>query len=235
MSIFNTVSMNCPRCKEALTFEVAHSVNAGRRPEMRRDILRGEFQRKSCPVCGAGFRLDAGFVYVDIAREQWLSAQPVTAVDQWQDREEQVRELFASAYGAKAPALARELGEKLRPRLVFGWSALREKLIAAEAGLDDAVLELLKMAMLRNLEKTPFSADTTLRLLDYEPKRLLMGWVRNADDALGDLRWVARELYGDIVADLAKGEAGVWSEARAMFDGALFVDVDRLMVRSESL
>jgi len=54
--------------------------------------------------------------------------------------------------------------------------------------------------MLRNLKSTPFSPDTTLRLMDFQPKRLLMGWVRNPDDAIGDLRpqWERRIIQGHL-------------------------------------
>jgi hypothetical protein len=232
MSIFNPVMLACPQCKTPVEFQAVHSVNADRRPDLRTAILRGEFQRKTCPACGAGFRLDPSFIYVNLARNQWVAAQPVTAVDEWDEREVQTRALFAASYGVDAPPVARSLGAKLVPRLVFGWSALREKLIAAEAGLDDVSLELLKMGVMRNAEGTTFSPDTTLRLMDFEPKRLLMGWVRNPDDAVGDLRWVARELYDDIVADADKGDEALWSDVRAEFDGALFVDVDRLMVHT---
>lgn len=234
MSIFQPVSLPCPACKQPVAFQSVHSVNADRRPDLRRAILRGEFQRETCPACGASFRLDPAFVYVDMARHQWVAAHPVPDIDAWPEREVQARALFDGSYGTGAPDLARELGAALQPRLVFGWSALREKLIAAEAGLDDRRLELLKMAMMRNLRDAPFAADASLRLMDFQPQRLLLGWVRNADDAVADLRWVARELYDDIAADLQRGEESLWAEVHAGFDGALFVDVDRLLVNAQA-
>lgn len=232
MSILNPIILACPRCGTATSFESVQSVNADRRPDMRAAILQGDFQRKTCASCGESFRLDAGFIYVDLGRHQWIAAQPVTAVDTWNQRESDVRELFETAYGAKAPALVRQLGAGLVPRLVFGWSALREKLIAAEAGIDDTVLELLKMAMLRNLTSTPFSADTTLRLIGFDKKSLVTAWVRNPDDALAGAKTVPRDLYDDIVADLAKGEGSAWAPVHAEFVGTLFVDCDRMLVHT---
>lgn len=233
MSIFNAVTLACPNCKTPVAFDSVHSVNADRRPDLRRDILRGQFQRKECPSCGAGFRLDAAFVYVDIGRDQWVAAQPVSAMDDWAQRELQARALFDSSYGSGAPPAVRSLGRALRPRLVFGWSALREKLIAAEAVLDDVSLELLKMGMLRNLPAAPFAADASLRLMDFEARRLLFGWVRNPDDAVAELRWVDRELYEDIVADAGRGEDAQWADVRAQFTDALFVDLDRLLIQPQ--
>lgn len=237
MSIFATVSLPCPRCQTPVHFHSVHSVNADRRPDLREAILKGEFQRETCPACGAGFRLDAAFVYTDLGRGQWIAAQPVTGLDDWTERERQARALFDSSYGPGAPPLVQEIGRRLTPRIVFGWSALREKLIAAAAGLDDHVLELLKTAVMRNLPSAPFSAATSPRLMDFEPGggRLLVGWVRNADDAVGDLHWVARELYDEIAADADQGDDAVWADLRAQFDGALFVDVDRLLVHARGV
>ena len=234
MSLLTPIDLACPRCASPTPFESVQSVNADRRPDMRHAILRGEFQRKTCAACGESFRLDAGFVYVDLGRRQWIAAQPVTGVDTWDQREAGVRSLFESAYGGQAPAAARRLGAGLSPRLVFGWSALREKLIAAEASIDDTVLELLKMAMLRNLDSTPFSADSTLRLIGFDETSLVTAWVRNPDDALAEARTVPRDLYEDIVADLARGDASAWRPVHAEFEHKLFVDCDRMLVSTST-
>jgi len=230
MSIFQATRLDCPQCGTAVDFRAVHSVNVDRRPDLRTAILRGEFQRETCPSCGTGFRLDAAFLYLDLGRRQWVAAQPVPGLAEWPERETRARALFDDTYGEHASAIAREISQGVQPRLVFGWSALREKLIAAEAGLDDHALELLKLAMMRNLPSSPFARGTTLRLMDSVAERLLMGWVRNADDAVADLRWVPRELYDDIVADAGLGDKSLWGELRAQFAGALFVDVDRLLV-----
>jgi hypothetical protein len=233
MSILTMVKLSCPTCGTANDFESVQSVNADRRPDMREAILKGEFQRQPCVACGKVFRLDTGFVYVDLGRKLWISARPVTGFDAWQQHEADARALFERAYGSGAPRAVRELADGVRPRLVFGWPALREKLIVAEAGLDDTVLELLKMAMLRNLDEIPFAADTTLRLVDLAPPdKLVTAWVANPDDATTGMKAVPRKLYDDIVADLGRAEASRWAPVRAEFDGALFVDVDRLMLRA---
>src|SRR5690242_13955186 len=137
--------MNCPHCGQALEFQASASVNADRRPDLRAAILDGIFQRETCPHCGESFRVEPELNYLDVARGQWIAAFPVDWVDRWPELEATSVGAFAQAFGAQASDAAREIGDTLKPRMVFGWLALAEKLRAAEAGLDDATLELTKM------------------------------------------------------------------------------------------
>ena len=234
MSIFQSLNLNCPNCAKPVAFDAVYSVNADRRPDLRKAILERKFQRKTCQDCGTSFRLDPGFIYIDLKRGQWVAAHPVTGLDDWQAREASVRVLFDDSYGAQAPKAVRAMGARMKPRLVFGWPALREKIVANEAGLDDAALELLKMVVMRNAQGAPFDASASIRLLLAQPKRLLLGWERNFDDVMGAARWVERSLYDEVVAEVALGADGDWADALAAFDAALFVDVDRLLVLQDS-
>lgn len=47
---------------------------------------------------------------------------------------------------------------------MFGWAALREKLICQDLGVDDTTLEFLKMAIMRDVERPPVADETELRL-----------------------------------------------------------------------
>ena len=227
MSLFKTTALDCPACARPLSFETVHSVNADRRPDLRAAILDGSFQRMKCPHCGASFRLDCDFTLLDIGRGQWIVAAPVAAIVDWQAREAQAREMFERAYGAHAPAVAREVGQGLRPRIVFGWPALREKLVVADLGLDDVALEAVKATVLRSSGPIPGRAVAELRLVAADGDQLLLAWQRSYDGAAGDVLSAPRALHDQIVADAAGG----WAAFRAGFEGALFVDLKRELVR----
>jgi len=227
MSLFKTTALDCPACARPLSFETVHSVNADRRPDLRAAILDGSFQRMKCPHCGASFRLDCDFTLLDIGRGQWIVAAPVAAIVHWQAREAQAREMFERAYGAQAPAVAREVGQGLRPRIVFGWPALREKLVVADLGLDDVALEAVKATVLRSSGTIPGRAVAELRLVAADGDQLLLAWQRSYDGAAGDVLSAPRALHDQIVADAAAG----WAAFRAGFEGALFVDLKRELVR----
>jgi hypothetical protein len=54
MSIFKTVELPCPTCATRVSFELVHSVNADRRPDLRQAVLDRSFQR-AVPACGLAF------------------------------------------------------------------------------------------------------------------------------------------------------------------------------------
>lgn len=226
MSLFRTTEIVCPVCATKIDFELVDSVNVDRRPDLREAILGGTFQQIDCPSCKSVFRLDPEFNYLDVGRGQWIAAQSVVGVADWKAHEDAARDLFALAYGDRAEDLAREVGAMLKPRLVFGWPALREKLLIGANALDDIAIEACKATAMRNTADLPFSGDADLRLVDVKDDKLVFAWVNPADNTTGEMIAVPRTLHDEIVAD----EDGDWYAFKADFDGALYVDLNRMLV-----
>ena len=155
MSIFRTVQVDCPSCEASVTFDLVHSVNADRRPDLREAILDRSFQRQPCPSCGYEFRIEPEFSYMDMRRGQFIAVWPSQAADDFESYEQRSRSRFEQAYGADAPPEAQDIGRLLTPRIVFGWIALNEKLIAQAGGVDDVLLELAKLALIRTDTEGP--------------------------------------------------------------------------------
>jgi hypothetical protein len=222
MSIFRSVELTCPACETPIEFELVYSVSADRRPELRTAILDGTFQRQACPACATTFRVDPEFIYMDIKRGQYIGVWPVSKRGQWQACAEKTREVFDGTLGAGATQEAQALGRKLTPRVVFGWPALNEKLLAGEAGIDDRTLEVAKIAVLRTREDVPLPGAQEFRLvgdLDGDP---VLAWVHAGSEQRSDAVRVPRALIGDIESDRDK-----W---RAAYDGVtegLVVDFQR--------
>src|SRR5437879_9048961 len=82
MSMFQTMTVNCPECGTAVDFKAVISVNADRRSDLRAAIIDGSFQRQPCPKCGKDFRLDPELTYVDVGRGQWIAVFPVAKLGQ---------------------------------------------------------------------------------------------------------------------------------------------------------
>ena len=225
MSLIKAVTVNCPSCGEAVEFNAVFSVNADRRPDLRDGIINGTFQREPCPKCNIEFRLDPEMTYVDVGRGQWIAVFPVPKLDQWEELEARTRAVFAKAYGEKASSAAREIGAGLKPRLVFGWSALREKIVAAENGFDDVILELAKTALVRGLDNPPVESGTELRLVAVNGDQLAVAWLNSADESLREILNVPRSLYDEIVADPAG-----WSALQEILTSGPFVDANRLLL-----
>jgi hypothetical protein len=224
MSMFQTMKIDCPACGAFVEFKVVQSVNADRRPDLRAAIIDGSFQLEPCPKCGEPFRLDPEFTYVDVGRGQWIAAYPLAKTGQWKELEQLARATFNQAYGPRAPAAAREMGARMKPRIVFGWSALREKLLAADNQLDDVILELVKLAIIRASSRSPLSNETELRFMGIEEDKLVMAWIRARSERLVEWLKPARKVYDDVVAN----EAG-WRALREELSAGLFVDMNRLI------
>ncbi|WP_207477274.1 CpXC domain-containing protein [Arenibaculum pallidiluteum] len=225
MSLFNSVAIECPVCKTANAFELAASVNADRRPDLRDEILAGTFQALRCGQCGARLKPPPAMTYIDVGRHQWILVQPFAQLEQWQAFEEQARAVFERTFGAAAPLAAQAMGKALDVRIAFGWPALREKIRCRELGLDDVALELLKMAVLRNVSGAPVSDDAELRLLGAEDGMLELGWVRGEEEAVVASLKVPRDVYDHVAAD-----RGAWQPLRDQLSGRPFADYNRFLV-----
>jgi hypothetical protein len=223
MSIFRSVELPCPACETPVEFELVHSVSADRRPDLRDAILDGTFQRQTCPACKTTFRVDPEFTYMDIGRGQYIGVWPVSR-RRAQLRRENTR-CLEQTLGSGATAEAQSLGRKLTPRVVFGWPALGEKILARQADIDDRTLEVAKMAVLRTRDDVPLPGEQEFRLvgeLDGDP---VLAWVHADSEQRQDAVRMPRALIGDIEA-----ERDHWKKAFDEVAEGLVVDFQREML-----
>ena len=225
MSLFHPAVTTCPKCGTKAEVQRVGSVNADRRPDYREAILDGSFQAASCAKCGEKLRSPPHLTYLDVHRNSWIAVEPPNLIAQSEAAENEVFDVFDRGFGPSAPKAAQELGRFLRPRLVFGWAALREKLHCQDLGLDDTTLELLKMAIMRQVDAAPAADQTELRLVAGDEAALRLRWIEpETESALAELE-VPRDVYDEIVE-----QADGWAPAREKFTGVLLVDVKRLLI-----
>ena len=211
MSIFRSVEVPCPACATPVAYELVHSVNAGRRPDLREAVLDGSFQRQACPSCGHAFRVEPEFIYIDLGRALYIGVWPAAKWRLWRECASKTRDVFEEAMGSRAPLEARSIGKGLAVRAVFGWPALVEKILAQQAGIDDRSLEVAKLAVMRSQAEVPAPGSSELRLIaerDGDPVLAWIGGRTAAEDDAPPLR-VPRQLIADIEADPA-----AWKTAR---------------------
>lgn len=224
MSIFHSVHAICGHCGTRNEVERTASVNADRAPELRQAILDGTFQRETCTKCGTVLRLPPHLTYLDVGRDQWVLVEPADSIGRWKEVEASARKTWDRAFGAGATPQGREMGKTMDVRLVFGWTALREKLLCKELGLDDVTLEMLKLDLLRDMGEAPMTDQTELRLRGGSAETLQFDWLELASERAIEGFEVPRADYDEIAADPDE-----WAELRTRFDGALLVDWRRLM------
>lgn len=222
MSTIQTIDTPCAVCGASLSVPLATNVNAQRRPDHRAAILDGSLQALSCPACGAANRVEPELSYLDQPRGQWILVEPYGRRGEWAALEEAAVAIFSRHFGPSAPPAAAAIGAELEPRVVFGWSALREKLWCRAADVDEASLELLKLVTLR-ARGGPLSDDLELRLVLADAEGLELAWIEEP----GELEQERLRLPRALLAEL---EGPDWDELRDTLNAGLYLDLHRLVL-----
>lgn len=230
MSRFDVKEFPCPECDQSVEFGVVASINADRRPDLRDAILDGSFQRGSCDHCGNNFRIDPEFAFLDVGRRQWILVLPGSEKMRWNHLESNAKFAFEISFGENAGGVAHELGKTMHSRVAFGWPAIREKLLCAEYGLDDVILEQLKLMLIKGLDNAMVGTDVELRLNGVEDSHLKLHWISAVDASPLEFLEIPRNLYDEIAAD----KEG-WKELREQLTAGTFVDVDRLLIEAATI
>lgn len=225
MSIFDQLEVACPGCGVEQGFKAVRSVNAGRHARLRDEILADTFQTARCASCGASFRPQPAFSYFDEPLGLWINVRPMQDIEDWAAQEQQTRDTHAMTFTITAPATVQEMGERLTPRLVFGWSGLREKILARQHGLDDVTLELAKLALIRAGAVQRFDDDTELRLAFVDGDELGFVLLSGPEEEPVQTLTGPAALLSDIEA-----HPEAWAALREQLSEGFFVDVDRLFV-----
>jgi hypothetical protein len=224
MSIFHIATIACPQCGKEASVQRSASVNADLRPDLRAAILDGSFQATDCAKCGTRLRLPPHLTFLELGRQTWIAVEPASQIEDWDAIENAIWSVYDRAFGSGAPPSVRDLAGNVRPRLVFGWPAFREKLIAADLGLDDITLELLKMSIMRRVDGPPLADETELRLTGEEDGKLQFVWFHQVSEEQLARLDVPRDAYDGIVAD-----PDTWAPLREKLEGVFLVDLRRFI------
>lgn len=150
MSTFIHAKVACAACDHVYDGDVAESLHISTRPDLRDDILAGRFHRFQCPACAAFTTIEKVLSYTDFARHHWFTVVPTVELPFLAEWRALADTSFRTTMIERCPSMVRdEMAPRMRRRLVFGLASLRDKLTGMDAGLDDRVLEVLKLELLR--------------------------------------------------------------------------------------
>jgi hypothetical protein len=222
--------VTCPGCGTVTTYELPSSVNPERSPDDARAIERGWYRRYRCVRCGAGYTVDTPFLYIDLPSRFVAGHFPLGWEDDWPAHERVLRDTVARNFGAAAPTVARELGQGLTCRAVFGLAALREKVLCQRAGLDDRVLEALKLSLVAGDGRLPLDPATRPRLVSADAATL--GFGAELEHGAGGEAEMASLTVDRAAYRAIADDPDPWREVLAHFDDALYVDLGRVLLGS---
>jgi hypothetical protein len=168
MSWFETRELDCPRCARSFPAATAETINVTRMPTARDRILDGSFHRVECSHCHAIIEVDRAFLYSDLRREQFIHVFPLSHFGAWPHWEEVAGQTFWSAFDPAPPAM-HEVARRFAVRAVFGLDALADKLRIWDAGLDDSLVELLKLELAASDPTLRSRRDLLLDVVGVDP------------------------------------------------------------------
>lgn len=221
MSTLLPALIACPLCGDLRTRDVAVGLHGDDLAAMRAAIFDGSFQRVVCDACHFGFRVEAPSTYLDLPRGHFIMCFAASDEARWRELEGEVQRLYDANVVDHAPPYAQELVGPQWLRTVFGLPALREKLVVAEHDLDDRVVEVLKLELIRT-RKWVFDPARRPRLRELTHEALVFeGWLSERVELA-----VPRAAYDHI----ARSELHRASIERV--GAGSYVDLGRVMVGS---
>jgi hypothetical protein len=159
MAQTNLYPIQCPKCKSQQDEVLYDSLDVGKEPDLRKQLLENRLNRVTCDACGFEFYVDKNLLYHD-SREGWmlyLSSSPqeqaTEAIREFDQVLADMKELLPS-------------GQTLPPvDLVLSRIELVERIFVREAGLDPQVVEYVKyLIYTQNLDQ--FMPETHALLLN---------------------------------------------------------------------
>ncbi len=129
MSIINEALAPCVKCGQQHKTVIYKSINVADNPELKAKVKNGSLFLWECPHCGQ----------VNLAKYETLYHDPAAKVMFWLMPQGEISESQMQAITMHTKAMG---GYTLRR--VNDMGTLMEKVLVAEAGLDDAVLEMCK-------------------------------------------------------------------------------------------
>jgi hypothetical protein len=147
MSTTANREVECPECGVSQTILIVESANVQRFPAFKTQLLSGNFMRFTCVSCRASFVVECEMLYTDLDEHLFIGVFPHEQRGEAQACEEAIERAYGQVFISEAPEFARRAVGELRRRVVFGYEELREKVVCFAAGLDDHILEAVKVAL----------------------------------------------------------------------------------------
>ena len=147
MSTWEPHEVACATCGHPIRAHLLKGMHITRLPEVKAAIRDGTFQVFPCPSCGTPTHIEKATIYTDFDAGHHVGVELPSETD-WVEAKARHRKVYDEAF-VFGPPVAAELATRTLHRVVFGLRALREKVLAWDAGLDDQLVECAKLELLQ--------------------------------------------------------------------------------------
>ncbi len=140
MSRTENIAVTCPNCNKKSEFEMWSSINTVLDPHMKAAVRDRTAFLFNCPNCGEKTYVDYGFLYHQMEDKIMI---------QYANTDENAEEIYNIFKGNDLPEMMRDfMNDDYLIRIVRSQNQLREKLSIIDAGLDDRIIEIIKIMIL---------------------------------------------------------------------------------------
>lgn len=197
MAQTDTYSIKCPKCGAQQDELLYDSIDVGKEPELRRQLLENKLNAVTCQSCGHPFRIDKNLLYHD-SRAGWMVYMNPAPMDHYEDAEREFRQVLDDLRSVLPSD-----GKMPEVDLVLSRIELVERIFVRECELEPRIVEYIKYliytqnldqflpedkALLLNGQECT-EAQLCFVLQDVESHKLesLMHYKREAYDSLCEL------------------------------------------------
>lgn len=146
MSLKNTQKIKCPDCGTEGDFTIWQSINTKLNPQAKEDLLSGKLFAYTCPKCKKVHYVNYGLLYHQMEK-QLMIYYAISKAD-----EKEILDTFAKMEnGDMLPGMK---NTDYTCRVVHSQNQLREKAYIFDMGLDDRVVEIMKVMIGAHLSQT---------------------------------------------------------------------------------
>jgi hypothetical protein len=194
MSVSEQVEVPCGRCGQPIQVEIWRSLNVSLDPERKRELLEGQLNVITCSHCGWVAPSPHDFLYHDAEQRLMLllrypDAEGVVTLDY---------DPFATT---------RQFMEGYRVRLVCSRSELHEKIAIFDAGLDDRVIELIKLEAFRDTPEIEGCLMWFRKVAPVEGEETVLFDITRGGDTVAEFN-IPQRVYGEF-ASAWEGKTGL--------------------------
>lgn len=187
--------LNCPNCDMEIGFKPIEFVDVSTDPDYKEKIMNGQFFMVKCGECGAEIMVEYPIMYMDPDKKLNIYMAP----DHDGDLLEQLNSLDVPECDEDKDAVF---------RLVNGPTELLEKILLADGGRDDRIMELYKAIVVENLrEEFPQVVPQDLLYYIDGDEEYLIVWDFDNEDGEQLTISVEEDLYQDLYNDFAEALA----------------------------
>lgn len=218
----------CSACGAGQEAKVFLSVNGARIKSAADRLIDGSWGLVCCLKCGADYHRPAPRLFTDIPGGLWIVRYDSTERTRYTLLEEEANTIFEREWLERPPAAIREQARSVQRRVCFGSAQLREKLLLHRHGIDDRIMECVKLVVMREYVRDVFAfGPAEFYVHRIEPDRIGLAAVSIGEThAIFDLT-VERSMLDEMAQDAERFHE-VYPE---LFD-KLYVNASRYVTES---